>query len=181
MPVTIPPEDIAWMKAQGVDPNAVQALMEQQTQQNQMSKAGAVGATLEAHAGGTIGGGAGALAGGLHGAELGALIPGLGETGIGEAAGGIIGAGIGALGGGYIGQKAQQHVLPEDVEHQLEQEASQAQSQHPFVSEGTDIASSALASGGSFSPSTLVRGLRGIVSRTPEVIRTPEDLEASRI
>jgi hypothetical protein len=164
------PQDIADLKAQGwTDQEIANAIPAgpQQSQQGQQTIPQAIGHTLVGNAGGIIGGGAGSLGAGLAGARTGALlgaaVPVLGESGIGEAGGALIGGTIGALGGGYAGQRVQQGVEnPQDYAQQ-QLLAQQAAEQHPIVSGATDIAASALASGGSFSPSTAAKGLRGII------------------
>lgn len=138
----------------GVDPNGISVEV---PEPEKMSTGRSVISTLKAHAGGIVGGGAGSLiapaaASWLLGPEVGLPV--------------TIGAGIiGALGGGYAGQKAQEAVLPEDTNIQLQKEAEQAATEHPIVSGATDITASALASGGAFSPKTLFRAGRAILGK----------------
>lgn len=125
-----------------------------------MSTPSAIGATLKAHAGGTIGGGAGALG------TMALVAPWLAGPEVGIPANiamMLLGAG-GAVAGGYAGQKVQKVLESDDTYNAQQQAAAQAVQEHPYVSAGTDIASSALASGGSFSPTTALRGLRGLVT-----------------
>lgn len=163
------PQDIAYLKSmgyqdadiQGAQVNVPQA---QQQQPQGMSATQAALATLKAHAGGTVGGGAGALG-------IGALAaPWLAgpEAGLpADIAMLLLGAG-GAAGGGYLGQKAQGALQSQQTTDAQQQALQEAQAQHPIVSEGTDIASGALASGGSFSPTTAGKALRQLVGRGVE-------------
>lgn len=116
-----------------------------------MSATQAALATLKAHGGGTVGGGIGALAAPwLLGPEAG--IPADILLGI-----------AGSLAGGYAGQKGQQAIQSDATNQQQQQEATQAETEHPIVSGATDIASGALASGGSFSPGTTLKALKHLM------------------
>jgi hypothetical protein len=114
-----------------------------------MSPVKAATSTAKAHAGGILGGGAGALAAPwLLGPEAG--LPADLVMGI-----------LGSVAGGYSGQKAQQAIESPDTYQAQQEEAAQAEKQHPLVSGATDIGLSALASGGAFSPGTVVKALKG--------------------
>jgi len=161
-------DEINEMLAKGIDPNTAELAPTNSLTPTGMSPTGAALATLKGHAGSTLLGGGGALAGGEAGMYLGAL--GGPAAPLTVPLGGILGAIAGGLGGGYVGDKAQKAVLSKAYEDYLEQQAQQAQTEHPYISTGTDIASSALASGGMLSPTTAVKGIRGLVtgSLTPE-------------
>lgn len=152
MPLRPPtPDELNEIKAQGLDPTG---LMIDDSRDagtpTGMSKTGAALATLKAHAGGTVGAGLGAMA-----------LPWLAGPEVGLPADIILGA-LGAFGGGWAGQKAQQKILPEETERHLEEQAQEAETEHPNISLATDIAAGALASGGSFSPSTAIRAVKGL-------------------
>lgn len=146
-----PPEVQAMMKANGIDPHDLVPSEDTPVAKEGMSKTAAALATTKARAGSTIGGGLGTLVGmGLaaalapesFGASL--LIP--------------IATG---LAGSYGGGKAQKAVVPADVEQKIEEQGQQAEEEHPWVSMGTGVAESALASGGKLSIGALRRGLTG--------------------
>lgn len=143
-----PPEVQQYLKANGIDPHDLVPADELQSGQPEgMSKTGAAAATLKAHAGGILGGGVGTLAGVALAPEtagLSLLVP--------------IAAG---LAGSYAGQKAQGAILPDETNQRLQQEAEQAQQEHPWVTLGTDVTAGALASGGRLSPGTIRRALTG--------------------
>lgn len=144
-------EDIDFLRSKGIDPS--QVVEDGTSAPEGMSQGRAVGATLKAHAGSILGGGGGTLAGALAGEAI--FPPG------GGIPGAFIGAIGGGLGGGYLGSKAQQAVVPADVEEKIQAEAEQAKLEHPYTTLATDVGASALASGGKFSPGALFRGLRG--------------------
>src|ERR1017187_10242565 len=109
---------------------------------DQMSKLGAVAARLKGNAGGIIGGG-----------------------------GGMMGGIIGGLGGSYAGQKAQEAVLPEQLNQKLQEQSQLAEEQHPIVSGITDLSANMLAGGMRPSIGNLkgaVSGLRGLGTLSAE-------------
>ena len=132
--------DIDYLKSQGIDPSRVTGVTRPGDQP--MSNIGAALARLKGGAGGIAGGGLGGLAGTAAGI---ALAP---ETGGLSLAIPLIGGIGGSLAGGALGEKAQESVLSPETEAQLQQEAAKAQEQHPITSAITDVAASALASGG---------------------------------
>jgi len=158
MPPQLTQEDLDYLQKQGIDPSSVELLPP-----DQMSAGGASVATLKGHAGSYAGGGIGAITGAKVGAGIGAFGGPFDEFTV--PAGAIIGAATGGLIGSYGGQKAQQAILPQDTEASLEQQAALAQEQHPYVSGATDIAAGALASGGSFKPSNVLKAGRGIYGK----------------
>lgn len=163
------PQDIAYLKSMGYQDADIQGAQvntpQAQSQQPQgMSATQAALATLKAHAGGTVGGGAGALG---AGALLAPWLAGP-EAGIPADIAMLLGGAAGAAGGGYLGQKAQTDLQSQQTTDAQQQVLQEAQAQHPIVSEGTDIASGALASGGSFSPATAGKALRQLVGRGVE-------------
>lgn len=148
--------DRDFLISKGIDPDT--ASYADESDDSNMSGLHAATSTLKAHAGGILGGGGGTLLGTAAGV---ALAP---ETGgLSLAIPLVMGVG-GGLGGSYAGEKAQEAVLPSDIEARLQDEAAQAQTQHPWISRGTDIAASALASGGSLSPSSLLKGGRAALA-----------------
>lgn len=159
MPQQFSQEDLAYMKAKGIDPLTVQIIPDDATTIPQT-----IGRELRAKAGGLIGGGVGTLLGASRGALMGAAIPGLGETGISEAGGAIIGGILGGAAGGYGGQKLQQGLTPPEVYNQQQLEASQAASVNPKTALATDIVASALASGGKPSSDAL-KGVSGLIGK----------------
>ncbi len=152
----IPPEDLEWMRKNGIDPSTVEEAPTNNLTPTGMSPIGAVGATLKGHAGSLVGGGAAGLAGWAGGA---ALAP---ETGGLSLAIPLVASILAGSAGSYGGEKAQKAILPKEIEDALEAKAQEAQATHPLVSAGTDIAASALTSGGKFSPSTGLKGLKGL-------------------
>jgi len=154
------PEDIPMLRQMGYTDEQIAAINPIRPQESQLAT---IGKTLRAHAGGTIGGGAGALGG----AELGATIGAPGGP-IGIAAGGIIGGTIGALGGGAAGQGIQ-NAIGGETQQGWEQQAQASAEQNPYTALGTDIVSSALASGGkpSLNALTAAKGLIGKGAMSP--------------
>lgn len=155
----IPPEDVAFLKAQGwSDAQIAQTQPIGQvpsTQTNTTSALGTIPAVAKAHLGSYLGGGVGAIGGGaLVGALSGSEVPGIGNI-IGGIAGGLLGA--------YGGQKAQQAVESPDTYQSQQDTANQAEEAHPLIGAGTDITLSALASGGAFSPKTALKGIRDLL------------------
>lgn len=148
-------EDIDYLKKQGLDPDSFQPTPAEEAPT--MSKAGAVGATLKGHAGGILGGSVGVLGTGTL------LAPWLlgPEAGIPADILMMGGAALGGAGGGLLGQKAQQAIQSNETNQAQQEQLEQAQQQHPLVSMGTDIAASAIASGGSPSIRTPLAALRG--------------------
>jgi hypothetical protein len=144
-----PPDVQAYFKANGIDPRQLVPVdnATQTSPTEGMSKTAAAGATLKAHAGGILGGGAATLAGIALAPETGGL-----SLAIPIAAG---------LAGSYGGQRLQQAVLPDDVQQRIQQEGEQATKEHPWVTLGTDVAASALASGGKPSTGAIRRALSG--------------------
>ena len=163
MPLTdFSPTEIEWMKAQGIDPETATLAPTTTNAPTQMSDVGAAKATLEGHAGSLVGGGLAGLGGWAAGASLAGYL-GAPETGGASLILPLIASlGAGAV-GSAAGEKGQEAVLPKDLEDQLQAKAQEAQQTHPLVSAGTDIAASALTSGGRFSPGTTVKGLRDLV------------------
>jgi hypothetical protein len=156
-------EDIDFLKAKGIDPSSISILPDED-----ISKAATVGRTLKAHAGGIGGGGIGTLLGTAAAPTIAASI-GLAPETMGASLLVPLALGTaGALIGGYTGQKVQENIQSPETTAAQQEALQQAQEQHPLVSAGTDIAAGALASGGSFSPSTTLKGIRGLISRTPE-------------
>ena len=174
MPITreLTPEELKSVEAQGLDPSlyagkkVTLATDEELGQQKSpqvtnpsYSTLGAIGKSLQQKTGSIIGGGGAALGTGLLLApftEGASLIPSLlGLVGIGTAAGA----------GSYVGQRGQNTLQGPQVTQQLEQEATQAHSEHPIATTVGDITANALASGGSFSPSTAISGTRGILAK----------------
>lgn len=180
------PQELAALQQQGIDPRYATPAPSVGGNDPTMTQGGAVTSTLKGNAGGILGGGAGALAGSRYGGMLGrALMAGGKGLATGEVLGGgpedpladVAGAGLGAAGligsvlggvggaaaGGYGGQRLQQSFLSPEENTLLAQQALQAQQQYPKTALGTDIAASALASGGGFSPTTAVRGVRDLI------------------
>lgn len=145
-----------YLISKGFDPDTAEYADESD---EKMSGLHAATSTLKAHAGGIAGGGVGTLGG----AEAGALI-GAPAGPIGVGIGAIVGGVAGGLGGSYAGQKAQQAILPEEMTQRLQAEAAQALEEHPWISRGTEIGASALASGGKFSPSALLKGGKAVLA-----------------
>lgn len=142
------PEVLEVLRQRGIRPEDLQP-----TDDNaNMSGGRAALTTLKGHAGGILGGGAGTLAGVALAPETGGLS--LLALPI-----------IGGLAGGYGGQKIQEGVQSDETNAAQQQELAQAQSQHPIISAGTDIAASALAAGGSLNPKSLFRAGRSLVGR----------------
>lgn len=135
---------------------AQQPTEQQEVAKKPISSLGAVAKTVKAHVGGYLGGGAGALGTGA----LIASLAGAPET-FGASLLPAIAIAGGGLAGGYGGQKLQEAIQGEDTSKQLEEEASQASEEHPFVSAATDIGASALAGGGKPSIANLTRALTG--------------------
>ena len=111
IPQELSPATIEWLQKQGIDPATV-TYGGKEGETNQPSNEPGVGssilARLKAGAGGFAGGGAGALAGG----EAGALVPppfDIATIPLGAIAGGLVSS--------YGGQKAQQAIVPEDIQH----------------------------------------------------------------
>src|SRR5665213_1135423 len=147
------PEEAAYLKQNGIDPNGF--LVDDNTQQsddtsNKNGVVSTVAKTLGAHAGSYAGGGLMAMAGPLSkvGAGIGAMIPGAEPLTV------PAGAILGSLGdyavGSYLGQKGQE-VIGGDAQKKLEQEQEEAASQNPTVANITDVAGSLL--GGGLKPS----------------------------
>lgn len=158
------PAEIQELQQQGIDPRyaSPNTAPPQNTNQSPTIPQ-TIGKTATAHAGSYLGGGAGAIGGGylatlaapwLLGPEAG--LP----ADIMLLGGGILGAGAGA----YAGQKAQQGIESPETYAAQQQAAEEAAQTNPKTALATDITGSALASGGSFSPSTAVRGVRDIGS-----------------
>ena len=147
-------DEAEWYRKQGYNPDEITISEDDgSSQSGEVSNAGTIGTTLNAHAGSTIGGGAGALG-------IGALITLLGlapETGGLSLLVPLIGAAAGAMGGSYLGSKAQKAIQGDEAFNKAQEEAEIARQQHPITAAATDITSSALLSGGSFSPSTAAR------------------------
>lgn len=137
--------DKDFLVSKGLDPSQYSY-----TEDSKMSSAGAIGATLRAHAGGLLGGGVGTLAGIALAPETGGLSLAI------PIAGSLIGS--------YAGQKTQQAVLPDEVEQRLQRQAQEAQASHPNVSMGTDIVAGALASGGKPSLGSLLKGGKSVLA-----------------
>lgn len=160
-------EQLADMKAKGLinvvgDPGATA------TDPSQMGVGRAALAPLKAHAGSLALGGAGAM---------------LAPWALGPEAGipaDIIMGTIGALGGGYAGQKAQEKLEGPEEAQALEDELQKAQASHPLVTSGSEIAASALASGGVFAPSEAVNAGRGVLAKLGGAEITPELSAAMR-
>jgi len=155
----IPPEDAAFLRQQGwTDEQIAQTQPIGFNQPNKPSGISAIGtipAVAKAHAGSYIGGGIGAIGvPALMGALAGSEVP---------VAGNIIGGIAGALAGAYGGQKLQQAAESPDTYQQQQDVAQQAQAEHPLIGGATDIALSALASGGLFSPKTALKGIRDLI------------------
>lgn len=160
--------DRDFLISKGIDPDTAEYADESD---EKMSGGHAALSTLKAHAGSILGGGGGSLAGGAAGAELGLL--GGPAAPFTVPAGAIVGAVAGSLGGSYLGEKGQEAILPEEMTQHLQAEAAQAQEEHPWISRGTEIAASALASGGKPSPGALLRGGKAVLAGdfTSPVIR----------
>lgn len=127
----------------------------------QVSSLGAAGRTLKAHAGGILGGGGGTL-GGIALAEstpLAHIFPPYSEIAVP-----IVMGIAGGFAGGAAGQKAQDTLQGKAITEKLQQDLAQAHEQHPFVTIATDIAASALASGGKPSTDIFTAG-KGLVSK----------------
>lgn len=156
------PEVLEVLRQRGIRPEDLQP-----TDDNaNMSGGRAALSTLKGHAGGILGGGAGTLAGVALAPETGGLS--LLALPI-----------IGGLVGGYGGQKLQEGVQSDATNQAQQQELAQAQSQHPIISSGTDIAASALAAGGSFNPKSLFRAGRSLVGR--EAISAADEAALSQV
>jgi len=169
MPITraLTDEELQGLENQGIDSSLYKGkpltlatddeLASQQAPVRQsMSSLGAAKATAEAHAGGYIGGGAAALGtGALIGEVLGAP-----ET-LGASLLAIPPTLAAAYGGSYLGQKAQNAIQGQDTTANLQAQAEQAEAEHPYISSGTDIAASALLSGGKPSLSNIPKALMG--------------------
>jgi len=157
-----------------------QALKAQGEQQGQL---GAVGATLKGHAGSLIGGGAGAL-------TAGAVVPAIAASWAGGPVTGIPGTllGLGAmaaggLAGSYAGQKAQEAILPQATNQQLQQAAVAAQAAYPKTALATDVGAGALLSGGRPSltvPSLAGSGLKKILTQGIASQLLPQEASAIR-
>jgi hypothetical protein len=151
-------EDIEELKQRGIDPEQfIVTGKGDASQQGGMTSSQAAGATLKHNAGGILGGGAGTLS---AGALLAPWLIGP-EAGIPADLLMLGAAGLAGAGGGYVGQKAQQALQSQATNEAQEQAYEEAQRTHPLVSAGTDIAASALASGGSPSLSAPLRALSG--------------------
>lgn len=131
-------EEAEYYRQQGLDPSDL--IMP--VAESNVSIPSTIGRTAKAHGGGWLGGGLGGAGGVVVGA---ALAP---ETGGLSLLIPAVGALLGGAGGSYLGSKAQEAVLPDELNQRLQQEAQEAQVQHPYVSLGTDIVGGALAGGG---------------------------------
>lgn len=172
MPITreLTPEELKNLDDQGVDSSAykgqkvtllsddeLEQQQKQQVPQTADTKPGiakSILATEKAHAGGQVGGGLGAIGGG-------ALAGSLFEPGIGTLIGGLIGGALGGAGGGYAGQKLQDVALGQQTTADLQKQYEEAQQAHPYVTLGSDIVGSALASGGKFNVGNISKALSG--------------------
>lgn len=118
--------------------------------------------SLRAKVGGTAVGGASSLAAMKAATRLGSkYIP---HKGLRAAS--TIGSGVlAALAGGGVGQSIQNRLQGEELTKKLKEEEALAHEAHPYITGTTDLAASALASGGSLSPTTAYRGTAGIISK----------------
>lgn len=151
------PQTLELLRQRGIRPEDLVEVPDEK-----MSGLRAATSTLKAHAGGILGGGGGTLAGAEAGAALGAF--GGPAAPITIPVGALVGAVGGGLVGSYAGEKGQQAIVPTDIEQQLQAEAAQAAEEHPWISRGTEIAATALASGGKPSPGALFRGSRAVLA-----------------
>lgn len=155
---TIPPEDLVYLRQQGLTDSQIQTLQVAPPQPSQqMGEEGAVAANLKGNAGGLVGGGLAGLGGYALGA---ALAPETGGLSLAIPIGASI---LGGAAGSYGGQKVQQAVESPDVYASQQAALQQAQQQYPKTSLATQIAAGATLSGGGFSPMTAVRGVRGLL------------------
>lgn len=156
-PKDLTPEELKYLSDRGIDPSRVTISTNEEQPTSKQSITQGIVNKLLARAGGTVVGGLGSLGGGAAGFAAGEALfpPG------GGIPGAIIGSLAGGAGGGYVGQKAQEAIIPEDVQKGLETKEAEFQQEHPNIGLGTDIVSSALASGGKFSPSTILKALKG--------------------
>jgi hypothetical protein len=153
------PEELQELKQQGIDTapyigkkvpvatddeiNRFQQPSQQVSRGEDNSLTHTIASQLEAHLGGTLVGGATAL--------------GMGALDIANPLIGIPLTALVAAGGAYGGQKLQQAVLPEELNKSLEEEAGRTASVNPITAQATDIVSGALASGGGFKPSNILK------------------------
>jgi hypothetical protein len=155
------PAEIQELQAKGIDPRYASPTTNAPVQQPP-SIPQTIGRTAVAHGGSYLGGGAGAIGGGSIAALAAPWLLGP-EAGLPADAlilgGGILGAGAGA----YGGQKAQQAIENPETYAAQQQAAEEAAQTNPKTALATDIAGSALASGGTLSPSTAARGVRDII------------------
>lgn len=114
-------------------------------------------ATLKRNAGGIVGGGAASIGAGAF------LAPWLAgpEVGIPANIAALVAIAGTGMAGGYAGQKVQDKILGEETTASLQKQYEQAQTEHPYVSEGTDIVASALASGGKPNLSNIPKAITG--------------------
>lgn len=171
MPVRAPtPEELEYLKSKGVDISSLPAELDidddwkQKAEQSssKMSQTEAVGKTLKAHAGSILGGGVGVLGTGALMAAGGIAAPFTGGTSIPLSIAGLGLLGAGAMAGSYAGQKGQEALLSDETNRQLQAQAEKAKQEHPITSTVTDIAASALASGGFPSVAQPVRAVSGV-------------------
>ena len=156
MPLTQRPptaDEVEYLKSQGIDPEgALINVPDQQAQQGDDSSkpsiAASIARTAHARGGGWAAGGVGALQGAKYGAMLGAAVPGAGETGISELAGGVLGGAVGGIAGSMGGNRIQDWLEGDQKAKEVNEAYEQAKEAHPYVVGATDIAGSALASGG---------------------------------
>jgi len=160
---TIPPEDLQYLRSQGLTDAQIAAGSYTPNPAAEHSLLGTAALTALAHAGGYAGGGTGMLGGIYAGGLL-----GLPEGGIGAIPGAI----IGGLIGGYGGQAVQNKLTP-----QLEQEAAEAAQENPKTALATDIAGSALTSGFKPSLDALTAG-KGLIDKLAGNDMTPEAIQA---
>lgn len=160
------PEEEDYVRQQGGDPTGATVTMSgDSTDDNgKMSALGAVAARLKANVGGDIGGGVGAIGAGMAMKTLlslaaapetgGASLLPLAATLIAQAGAGVAGA--------WAGAKAQDALLGDVTTQHLQEQAAQAEEQHPIVSGATDIGAAMLASGGRPGLKTLTGAIEGV-------------------